>query len=80
MFTATDPVDYDAPIPSEVTFPQGAVEGDTECVTVTITNDATPEPTEHFTITLGSHIAEVDESLSIHTVTIEDDDSERFKH
>lgn len=52
------------------------MKGDSECVGVAITNDETPEPTEHFTITLSSNMAEVAESRSIHTVTIEDDDSE----
>ena len=71
-------MDYDTPLPGEVTFSQGSMEGDSECVTVAITNDATPEPTEHFTIMLSSDMAEVVKSMSIHTVTIEDDDSERL--
>lgn len=73
---AKDPEDYTIPTPREVTFLQGSMAGDTHCVTVTITNDGTPEPTEQFTITLDYFGAVVEESMSILRVTIEDDDSE----
>ena len=71
-------MDYSTLPGEQVIISRSSMEGDTECVTVAITNDATPEPTEHFTIMLSSDMAEVAESMSIHTVTIEDDDSESF--
>ena len=72
---ASTPEDY-TPLPVEIMFPAGTMEREPVCILVNIVDDDVPERIEFFSVTLESDNveAEVEESRSILTVTIEDDD------
>ena len=72
---ASTPEDY-TPLPVEIMFPAGTMEREPVCILVNIVDDDVPERTEFFSVTLESDNVDVDfeESRSILTVTIEDND------
>lgn len=62
-FLSPGPSDYFL-APTVVRFPAGSIEGDRQCVTISITDDEIAENTEAFHVVLSTNDSEVD----IHSV------------
>ena len=63
-------VDYTPLSSFTLTFPEGSARGDSQCTTITITDDDAVETTESFTVSLGTNDPLVEISLILSSAPI----------
>ncbi len=57
FFSVVAPDDYTAILSAQLVFPLNSVDGDMQCVEVTIVDDGCLEPSENFTVSLSNLVS-----------------------